>query len=62
MNKHWKTGLALALCLGLCASPAFQDVSEAAVRAPQASGSVTYSNGIATLDASNASQGYCMIQ
>lgn len=62
MNKHWKKGLALALCLGLCASPAFQDVSEAAVRAPQASGSVTYSNGIATLDASNASQGYCMIQ
>lgn len=62
MNKHWKTGLALAMCLGLCASPAFQDVSEAAVRAPQASGSVTYSNGIATLDASNASQGYCMIQ
>ena len=62
MNKHWKTGLALALCLGLCASPAFQDVSEAAVRAPHASGSVTYSNGIATLDASNASQGYCMIQ
>ncbi len=50
------------MCLGLCASPAFQDVSEAAVRAPQASGSMTYSNGIATLDASNASQGYCMIQ
>lgn len=32
------------------------------VRTPQASGTVVYSNGKATIDASNANQGYVMIQ
>lgn len=51
-----------AVLLGLLVSALFCAQASAQVRTPQASGSVTYSNGNALIDASNASQGYVMVK
>lgn len=51
-----------AILLGLLASALFCAPALAQVRTPQASGSVTYANGSALIDASNASQGYVMVK
>ena len=42
--------------------PLYSKPAGSNVRTPQASGTVVYSNGKATIDASNTSQGYVMIQ
>lgn len=44
------------------AVPLYAKPAGSHVRTPQASGTVVYGNGRATIDASNASQGYVMIQ
>ena len=56
--RQGKKALVLALMsAALLSAPAF-----AAVRTPQASGTSTFSNGGAVIDASNASQGYIMVK
>lgn len=56
--RQGKKTLVLALMsAALLSTPAF-----AAVRTPQASGTSTFSNGGAVIDASNASQGYIMVK
>lgn len=63
-NMLAAAGLAVCLCLGqavLAVEPGIL-VSQAAVLTPQATGGSVYSNSVATLDYSNASQGYCMIK
>lgn len=51
-----------AVILGLSAAALICTPVFAQVRTPEASGSVTYSNGNAVIDASNASQGYVMVK
>ncbi len=61
MKQRFKMIAALGLGVCLCLTPAMRGTSIAAVRTPQ-TGSTTHGNGIATLDVSNSSQGYCMIK
>lgn len=51
----WAAVLGIVLCFGPKGSAFAQ------VRMPQASGTTVYGNGIAALDVSHASEGYCMI-
>ncbi len=61
MKQRFKMIAALGLGVCLCLTPAMRGTSIAAVRTPQ-TGSTPHGNGIATLDVSNSSQGYCMIK
>ncbi len=63
MRKHiFRPALAIMLSFALGALSPVCTAQAATVRSPQASGSVTYGNGTAVIDASHTSDGYIMVK